>query len=291
LLMTILQGIRVTSLATNIPGPVAAARLRDMGATLVKVEPPNGDALALASPKWYADLHNGVEVLGLDLKTSRGMEQLHELLVESDLLLTASRPSALRRLGLEWSRLAGRYPRLCQVAIVGYPPPMEEKPGHDLTYQARLGLVKPPDLPLTVLADLAGAERAVTAALALLYWRERATSNGAVLDEGDRFAWAPLSDAAAAFAEPLRHGLTEPGGLLGGLLPGYNLYESKDGWIAIAALERHFLARLAQGLALERVTRDAMKEAFLTRTAAEWEEWAAERDIPLLALKGRFDVW
>ena len=160
------------------------------------------------------------------------------------------------------------------------------EPGHDLTYQASLGLVKPPDLPLTVLADLSGAERAVTAALALLYRRERATSNGAVLDESDRFAWASLSDAAAAFAEPLRRGLTEPGGLLGGWLPGYNLYESKDGWIAIAALERHFLARLAQELALERVTREAMKEVFITRTAAEWEEWAADRDIPLLAVKG-----
>jgi crotonobetainyl-CoA:carnitine CoA-transferase CaiB-like acyl-CoA transferase len=284
--MTILQGIRVISLATNIPGPVAAARLRDMGATLVKVEPPSGDALALASPKWYADLHKGVEVLGLDLKTSSGMEQLHKILAQSDLLLTASRPSALRRLGLDWPRLARRYPRLCQVAIVGYSPPKEEKPGHDLTYQASLGLVKPPDLPLTVLADLSGAERAVTAALALLYRRDRATSNGAVLEESDRFAWASLSDAAAAFAEPLRRGLTEPGGLLGGLLPGYNLYESKDGWIAIAALERHFLARLAQELALERVTRDAMKEVFKTRTAAEWEEWATERDIPLLAVKG-----
>lgn len=285
-MMTVLQGIRVTSLATNIPGPVAAARLRDMGATLVKVEPPSGDALALASPKWYADLHKGVEVLGLDLKQSSGMERLHEYLAESDLLLTASRPSALRRLGLEWPTLAGRYPRLCQVAIVGYSPPKEEKPGHDLTYQASLGLLKPPDLPLTVLADLAGAERTVTAALALLYRRERATIKGAVLDESDRFAWAPLSDAAAAFAEPLRRGLTEPGGLLGGLLPGYNLYETQDGWIAIAALERHFLAKLAQELALESVTRDAMKEAFLARTAAEWEEWAAERDIPLLAVKG-----
>jgi crotonobetainyl-CoA:carnitine CoA-transferase CaiB-like acyl-CoA transferase len=257
-----------------------------MGATLVKVEPPSGDALAVASPKWYADLHKGVEVLGLDLKTNNGMGQLHELLVQSDLFITASRPSALKRLGLEWSALAGRYPRLCQVAIVGYSPPMEEKPGHDLTYQASLGLVKPPGLPLTVLADLAGAERAVTAALALLYRRERATGKGTVLEASDRFAWASLSDAAAAFAEPLRRGLTEPGGLLGGMLPGYNLYETQDGWIAIAALERHFLARLAQELALESVTREVMKEAFLARTAAGWEEWAAERDIPLLAVKG-----
>jgi crotonobetainyl-CoA:carnitine CoA-transferase CaiB-like acyl-CoA transferase len=95
-----------------------------------------------------------------------------------------------------------------------------------------------------------------------------------------------LSEAAAAFAEPHRRGLTEPGGILGGSLPEYNLYETQDGWIAIAALERRFLERLAQELAPEDVTGEAMKEAFRARTAAEWEEWAADRDIPLLAVKG-----
>jgi alpha-methylacyl-CoA racemase len=281
-----LQGIRITSLATNIPGPVAAARLREMGATLVKVEPPSGDALATGNPAWYADLHKGVEMMVLDLKKQSGNERLHELLIQSDLLLTSSRPSSLRRLGLEWTGLAQRYPRLCQVAIIGYLPPDEEKPGHDLTYQASLGLVQPPDLPLTFLADHAGAERAVTAALALLYRRERAAHEGRALEANDRFAWAPLGEAAAAFAEPLQYGITGPGGLLGGSLPQYNLYETQDGWIAIAALERHFLAELAQELALENLTREAMKEVFLTRTAVAWEEWAAERDVPLVAVKG-----
>lgn len=281
----LLEGIRVVSLATNIPGPVAAARLRDMGAMVVKVEPPRGDALALATPQWYANLHEGIEIVVLDLKTDAGREELQELLSESDLLLTASRPSALKRLGLEWSTIARRYPELCQVAIVGYGPPDTEKPGHDLTYQAHLGLLNPPHLPLTLTADFAGAEQAVVATLALLYRRERAANEGATLEDGDRFAWVSLSSAASDFAESLRQGLTRPGGLLGGLLPGYNLYETKDGWIAIAAIERHFLAKLAQELALEQVTTEAMKEAFLLRTAEEWEEWAAERDIPLLAVK------
>lgn len=282
---TVLEGIRVVSLATNIPGPVVAARLRDMGAMVVKVEPPSGDALAVASPRWYAELHEGLEIMNLDLKKDAGREKLRNLLAQSDLLLTASRPSALERLGLEWSALARDYPQLCQVAIVGYGPPDVEKPGHDLTYQANLGLVNPPHLPLTLTADIAGADQAVVAALTLLYRRERAISRGEALDDGERFAWASLSSAASGFAEPLRRGLTQPGGLLGGLLPGYNLYETMDGWIAIAAIERHFLARLAQELALEQVTREAMEEAFLGRTAVEWEDWAAGRDIPLVAVK------
>lgn len=283
--MNVLQDIHLISLATNIPGPVAADRLRKMGASLVKVELPKGDALAQADPSWYADLHQDAEILRLDLKTAAGREMLGEYLARSDLLLTSSRPSALSRLGLEWPALARRYPRLCQVAIIGYPPPHEEKPGHDLTYQAALDLVEPPNIPRTLLADLGGAEMAVSAALALLYRRERAAANNVPMGVDQRFAWVPLSDAATFFAEPLRRGLTSPGGMLGGMLPGYYLYRTKDGWIAVAALEPHFKARLAQGLGLSSLTHEALQDAFLLRGAQEWEAWASERDIPLVAVK------
>lgn len=282
---TFLHDIRVVSLAANVPGPVAAARLRDMGAAVAKIEPPSGDALALASPQWYAELHDGVQILRLDLKSDSGRKRLEDLLAESDLLLTASRPSSLKRLGLAWPTLADRYPDLCQVAISGYAPPDADMPGHDLTYQAGVGLLKPPDLPLTLAADMAGAERAVTAALALLYNRERAKRAGTVPEEGERFAWTPISVAAEDFAEPFSRGLTAPGGLLGGMLPMYNLYKAADGWIAIAAIERHFLAKLTLELKLEQVTKEAMAEVFLARSSAEWEEWALTRDIPLVAVR------
>jgi len=91
--------------------------------------------------------------------------------------------------------------------------------------------------------------------------------------------------AAEDIAEPFRRGLTAPGGILGGMLPMYNLYKAADGWIAIAALERHFLATLALELRLEQVTKEAMDEAFLARSSAEWEEWALARDIPLVAVR------
>lgn len=280
-----LRGVRVLSVATNIPGPVACARLRDMGARIVKVEPPNGDALARACPAWYAALHEDVEVQTLDLKKPTGSAKLEEHLAGSDLLITSSRPSALGRLGLEWSSLGRRYPELLQVAITGYMAPEEEKPGHDLTYQARLGLVRPPFLPRTVLADMAGAERGVTAALMLLYRREKAAQDGVSLDPGDRLENVSLSEAAAAFAEPLARGLTRQDGLLGGVLPGYNLYETADGWIAVAVLERHFLARLARELELNVVTKETLASAFLSQASEAWEAWAAERDIPLVAVR------
>jgi alpha-methylacyl-CoA racemase len=61
-----LAGFRVVSIAVNVPGPVAANMLRDIGADIVKVEPPNGDLLSRAAPSWYAALCEGIEVLRLD---------------------------------------------------------------------------------------------------------------------------------------------------------------------------------------------------------------------------------
>ncbi|QIA28149.1 CoA transferase [Thermaerobacter sp. PB12/4term] len=234
--MAPLQGCRVVNLAVNVPGPVAAARLQALGATVCKVEPPGGDPLATAAPAWYRSLTAGQEVRRLDLKSAAGREELYRLLAGADLLLTAQRPSALTRLGLSPAELGRRFPHLAHVAIVGYPAPRQEEPGHDLTYLAEAGLLDPPALPRTLLADLAGAERAVAAALALLLARQR----GLPLHPVE----VSLAEAASALAEPLRHGLTAPGGLLGGGLPFYRCYPAREGWVAVAALEPHFAQRL-----------------------------------------------
>lgn len=272
-----LRGMQVLTLAVNVPGPVAAARLRGLGATVVKVEPPEGDPLAQTNRDWYEVLVAGQKVIRLNLKETEDRARLDELLGESDLLLTATRPAALARLGLGWPELHARYPRLSQTAIVGYPAPEDNVPGHDLTYLAGLGLLTPPELPRTLLADLAGAERAVSASLALLLGRE--------LGLGTGYVQVPLAEAAAFFAEPLRYGITAPGGELGGGLPGYNLYRAREGWISVAALEPHFWQRLLDELGLQTANREELASAFLSRTAEEWQSWAAERDLPIAAVR------
>lgn len=273
-----LSGIQAVTLAVNVPGPAAAARLRELGASVTKVEPPDGDPLARYSPDYYRTLSAGQEVLPLDLKAAAGRDRLRELLSGADLLLTSSRPAALQRLGLVPGRLHEEYPRLRWVAIVGHPSPRAGEPGHDLTYLAGRGLLSLPDLPRTLLADLAGAERAVSAALGLLLAREQGAS-------ADAYAEVPLSEAAAAFDAPLRHGITRPGGVLGGGLPGYNLYRCSEGWIALAALEEHFLEKLLSGLGLPKASYEELQEIFASRSAAYWESWAAERDLPLVAVR------
>ncbi len=271
--MSPLAGYRLLTLALNLPGPLAVARLQGLGATVIKIEPLTGDPLAHALPRWYESLHQGQTILRLDLKSDEGRRQLDELLARSDLLVTAMRSAALARLGLDWPALHARHPRVCHVAIIGYPPPHEDRPGHDLNYQARVGLVDPPQLPRTCVADLAGAEQAVSAALALLLARERG-------QEAQHVA-VSLADAAEQFAAPWQYGATSPDGVLGGAYPGYGLYPTRDGWIALAALEPHFWDRLIRDLGLPAPDRARLEQAFLARSAAEWEAWAVERGLPL----------
>lgn len=267
----------MVTLATNLPGPVAVARLRQLGAGVVKVEPPEGDPLARSCFAWYRVLAAGQQVVRLNLKQADGRARLEEILQDSDLLITSFRPAALERLSLSWPALHKRLPSLCQVALVGHPAPRENRPGHDLTYLAALGLISPPDLPRTLLADLASAERVVSAALGLLLVRERSGKGG--------YAQVAIAEAAKVFAEPLRYGIAAPGGVLGGGFAGYNLYRAKTGWIAVAALEPHFWQQLKKDLKLKGGEQKKLAAVFLTRSAKQWERWAEQCDLPLVALR------
>jgi crotonobetainyl-CoA:carnitine CoA-transferase CaiB-like acyl-CoA transferase len=273
--MSMLKGIRVVNLAANLPGPAAAQRLFRMGAEVVKVEGPTGDPMESYHAGWYREMAAGQRIVRLDLKSDQGRTELEHLLAAADLLISASRPAAMARLGLDWNSLHREHRHLCQVAIVGYPAPRENEAGHDLTYQASLGLVIPPHMPRTLLADMAGAEMTVSSALALLLQRER---NG---DAG--YAEVALSEAAAVMAEPLRYGCTLPGANLGGGIPEYNMYESTDGWIVVAALEPHFRQRLETALSVS--THDEYRRVFATKSAREWEQWGQEQDVPIVAAR------
>lgn len=279
--MDFLAGIHVVSTALNLPGPAACARLRELGARLTKVEPPSGDPFEAYCPSWYARLHEGSEVVRIDLKSDEGRQRIAKLLDGADLLVTAQRKSALERMGLGAQALARRHPALCHVAITGHSAPDEDVAGHDLTYLAAHGLVRPPQLPPTLFADMAGAERAVSTALALLLARRRSGRGASQA--------VPLEDAARALAEPLREGLTAPGAILGGGLAGYNLYAARAGWIAVAALEPHFAQRLAEALGLASLEAGALRERFAAETAESWQRWAREKDLPIVAVRLPFE--
>ena len=184
-----LDGIRVVTTAVNLPGPVAVARLHDLGAAVTKIEPPSGDPLAAASAAAYEELTHGQEVVPI--------------------------------------------------------------------------------------ADLAGAERVVSEALAALLLRTR-TGEGSYRE-------VALGDACRQMARPLTWGLTTNDGPLGGGLPTYALYRASDGWVALAALEPHFRRRLVEGLGVGDSAAE-LQVVFATRTVEEWEEWARAKDVPLAAV-------
>ena len=273
----LLRGITVVSLSINTPGPVAASRLARLGASVTKIEPPTGDPLKLFAREWYESLCKRQTVITLDLKDRGGRAELDRLLGKADLLLASYRPSALRRLGLDWESLHAHFPKLCFAGIIGYPSPNEEKSGHDLTYLAEAGLVAPPELPSTLFVDLAGAERCVTESLALLLHASLTGAAGC--------ASVSLYDCAEELSAPVEAGLTNRGGVLGGGSPFYALYEASEGWVAVAALEPHFAQRLLAELNLSQADHATFAGAFSQRSAAEWEKWAAERDLPVVAIR------
>ncbi len=281
-----LEGVRVLSLALNLPGPAALMRCRRMGASCTKLEPPSGDPMGHYNRRAYDELHEGVEVLAADLKDESGQRTVHELLARTDVLLTSFRPSALHKLGLSWDVLASRYPRLSQVAIVGAPGAGAEEPGHDLTYLAGHGLVQGLELPATLYADMSGSLMASEAVLRAVM--QQRTGGAGVFIE------IALSDAASYLALPRRWGLTQPTGSVGGAHAGYRVYACQDGRVAVAALEPHFAAALceAAGIAASDVramfapaTREALARFFASRTREQLERLAAERDVPLHTLE------
>ncbi len=268
-----LSGVRVVSMALNLPGPACVRRLADFGATVTKVEPPDslgGDPMRTYAAAYYAALHVGLEVRTLNLKDPDQRAAMDSLLANADVFITAQREAALSKLRLAGADLAVRFPALCHIAIVG--DENSNVAGHDLTYLAAAGLARPPYLPTTLFADLAGAERAVTETFAALRVAQQ-TSRG-------NHRVVSMSVAAHALTGPMKHGLTNTGGLLAGSHPGYNFYRAHDGWVALAALEPHFVERLTK-LAGVDFTKNALQEFFDTKSIAEWKSWAITNDIPL----------
>ena len=271
-----LEGVHIVSIALNLPGPACARRLADFGAAVTKIEPPDalgGDPMRHYASGYYEELHRGIAVRTLNLKADADRAALDALLATADILLTSQREAALARLKLDWPTLFARFPKLSQVAIVGSA--AGDDAGHDLTYLAMAGLATPPQLPATLLADLAGAERATTATFAALRLAEQS---------GRGRQWVvSLESAAQAFSGPHRHGLTAAGGILAGRHPGYNFYRARDGWLALAALEPHFAERVKMASDVP-FTVAALSDFFGGNTAQHWQRWANEHDIPLAAL-------
>lgn len=261
-----LAGVTVVDLTELLPGPYATLLMRQMGASVIKVERPGGDPARVISPGMFRVLNTGKTCLEIDLKRPEGRYRMDDLLHGSDVLIEAFRPGVLARLGLAPERLLALNPRLIIVSLTGYGQsgPMRDRPGHDINYAALTGLVgisgtaqgaHAYDSGLPV-ADMAGSMFVLTAVLGGLLKRER-TGGGEHLDVAitdSLLHWmsarigARQSVPALDAAEFKRHLHTRP---------GYGLFRARCGsWLALGALETPFWKRLVKALELEAFTAD-----------------------------------
>ena len=287
----VLAGVRIVSLALNLPGPAALMRLAGMGADCIKVEPPaqegaGGDPMATYSPAGYDAMHHRVARRAIDLKSAGGRAALYGLLGETDVLITSFRPSALQRLGVDAGTLHDRFPSLAVVTIVGEHGADAEQPGHDLTYEAQAGLLHDLQLPVAPFADMAGALLVTEAVLRVVLVRLRDPS-ALIADE------VALADAARFLALPREWGLTAPQSPIGGAHAGYRLYACRDGRVAVAALEPRLAAALCRAAGISEAHAARMQspaavgffEAFFAgHHCAELQAMAAAHDLPLVVM-------
>ena len=151
-----LAGLRVIDLSTVLAGPYATMLLADLGADVIKVEPPEGDATRGWGPPWVGDAEAGTRTAAyylavnrnkrsvrLDLRQAAGADILRRLLTDADVLIENFRPGALARLGFDDPALRALNPDLIHLAISGYGPdgPAAERPGYDFVIQAVAGLM------------------------------------------------------------------------------------------------------------------------------------------------------
>lgn len=265
-----LDGTTVVSIAVNLPGPYAAERLTAMGARTIKIEPPSGDPLHHVAPKLYRTLSVGQDIRTVDLKTDDGTQALEGLLASSDVFITAMRPLALRRLGLDDA--VRRHRQLTHIEIVGYDGVNSNRAGHDLTYQAAYGTLDTTTMPRVPVVDVLGGEEVVSAALLGLL----EVSKG---HPGKRRR-VVLDEVAERAAAPALHGLTGPDCPLGGQDPRYGIYATSDGHVAIALIEPHFWARFSNEFGAE-ARRESIAALFLQRSVEEWLAVADRFDLPI----------
>jgi crotonobetainyl-CoA:carnitine CoA-transferase CaiB-like acyl-CoA transferase len=304
-----LEGLVVADFAQLAQGPFATQILGDMGAEIVKIEPPKGDWMRHWS---MADLflegegasflsfNRNKRSIALDLKHPRGKEVALRLVDAADVVIENFRPGVMDRLGLGYEALAARNPRLIYCASSGWGQtgPYVTRPGQDLLVQALAGVGYlngnadgPPQGVAVGIADFTAGFHIVYGVLAALYARER-TGRGQRVDVNLlnsilNLHTQELSLYLNGAGLPQRSNSYIPGPYLGA---PYGFYQTKDGYIAIAMNSVSKLAALigvegyedrpeSQIMEGRDEVRADLQRGFLAKTTQEWLEILLAEDI------------
>lgn len=319
-----LAGVRVVDLTTVVMGPFATQILADLGADIVKVEPPEGDVLRHIAPMRRAGMghiflhHNrNKRSLVLDLKRAPGREALLRLARSADVLIFNVRPQAMARLRLTYDDVRAVNPRIVYVGAYGYSDggPYAGEPAYDDLIQGRgalphllfeAGADRPRYVP-TAISDRITGLAAVNAVTSALFCRERTGKGQAVeVPMFETLAQLVLGDhmAGRTFEPPL-----EPFRYARMLAPHRVPYATKDGYVCVLVYNdkhwRSFFRLLGREEMFDSDPRFSSQEArsrsiaevyefvagqMVTRTSAEWLRLLREADIPVAPLNSVDDL-
>lgn len=248
-----LTGVKVVDFSQNIPGPYATLRLADLGAEIIKVEPPSGDTARFPFEDdgeenfLFRSLNRNKKSIVINLKNKNEQIIVHKLLKEADILIESFRPGVMDKLGVGYENVKKINPSLIYCSISGYGQnsSLSHFGSHDLNFMALSGVLSQlknergePLHPNITFADFIGGIAASEAIMAALLKRER-TKKGSYIDLSllDVMISLMVSHTTIHSATGEKHGLT----LLNKEVICYHIYETKDGrFIVLAALESKF---------------------------------------------------
>lgn len=311
MLRTALEGVRVLDFSQIAAGPACSMLLADMGAHVIKVEPPGGDLGRGLGPGWvgadsalFHAFNRNKQGICLDLKSEEGVAMARRLVAQADVLIESMRPGVMERLGLGYEQLRADHPRLvyCSISAYGQQGPYSHRPGVDGILQADSGLMSiigvPGAEPCKVQApvvDVITGHIACTGVLAKLMQRSR-DGEGGHLDVN-------LMNCAISLQLPSIASYLSDGALparMGSAAPysaPNEAFETRDGWVMVAAYIGDRWDRLCHVLGraeliederfassrLRTANRPALRqelgETFRRQSTAHWLEALLAQDI------------
>ena len=294
--MSALAGLRILELTQVMAGPFCGQVLADMGADVVKVEPPEGDSTreSLGTAAFLA-VNRNKRSLALDLKTPEHQAVLHRLVAEADVLLENYRPGVAARLGADWETLCELNPRLIYASVSGFGQtgPYAQRPGYDLIAQGLSGVMsvtgEPGGDPVKCgipISDLSAGLFCAVAILSAVVARER-TGRGQRIDTS-------LFEAALALsiwetAELWGTGRTpQPLGSAHRLSAPYQALRTRDGYITVGANNQRLWKRLCDAIGRPELAADAR---FATNDARMADREALEGELESALAARSTDDW
>lgn len=303
-----LEGITVIDLTRLLPGGLCTKILSDLGARVIKVEEPSkGDYIREYPPKvngisvFHHMLNHGKESITINLKKREGREILLKLAEKADIFIEGFKPSTAKKLQITYDEISKVNPRIIHCSLTGYGQSgiYTNIPAHDINLIALTGLLDAcraegkMAIPSTQIADIAGGLIAALSIILSLYNREK-NNEGTYID-------VSMMDASMLFALYLigwcwlqrRHPKTEETPLTG-MLPCYNIYETRDDrWITLGLLEREHWIRFCKAIGREDLiafqfhpkARGKISKEIKLREESYWIKLASNLEICISPIK------